>query len=37
MKDKDKKFTGQPVLSQILNVIPGSLINKTNRKHQSNR
>ena len=37
MKDKDKKFTGQPVLSQILDVIPSSLINKSNRKHQSNR
>src|SRR6185312_616112 len=37
MKDKDKKFTGQPVLSQILDVIPSSLINKANRKHQSNR
>lgn len=32
-----KKFTGQPVLSQILDVIPGSLINAANRKHNSNR
>jgi hypothetical protein len=34
---EDKKFTGQPVLSQILEVIPSSLINKANRKHQANR
>lgn len=32
-----KKFTGQPVLSQILNVIPSSLIVAANRKHKSNR
>ena len=37
MKDKDKSFAGQPVLSQILGAIPSSLINKANRKHQSNR
>jgi hypothetical protein len=37
MTDKDKIFAGQPVLSQILDVIPGSLINKANRKHQANR
>jgi Transposase DDE domain/Domain of unknown function (DUF4372) len=35
--DKVKGFTGQPVLSQILDVIPRSLIAKVNRKHQSNR
>lgn len=34
--DKDKSFAGQPVLSQILDVIPSSLINKACRKHQSN-
>lgn len=34
---EDKKFTGQPVLSQILDVIPSSLINKANRKHLANR
>lgn len=34
---KDKKFVGQPVLSQILDVIPSSLINKANRKHKANR
>jgi hypothetical protein len=34
---KGKNFVGQPVLSQILEVIPSSLINKANRKHQSNR
>jgi len=32
-----KKFPGQPVLSQILDVIPGSIIHAANRKHQSNR
>jgi hypothetical protein len=32
-----RKFPGQPVLSQILDVIPGSVINSANRKHQSNR
>src|SRR5690606_23838211 len=32
-----KKFPGQPVLSQILDVIPSSLINEANRKHNSNR
>ncbi|MEO6964227.1 MAG: IS4 family transposase [Puia sp.] len=32
-----KKFPGQPVLSQIFDVIPGSIINAANRKHQSNR
>jgi len=32
-----KKFPGQPILSQILDVIPGSLINAANRKHKSNR
>jgi Transposase DDE domain/Domain of unknown function (DUF4372) len=35
--NEDKKFVGQPVLSQILDVIPSSLINKANRKHQANR
>lgn len=35
--DKDKSFVGQPVLSQILDVIPSSLINKAGRKHQANR
>lgn len=35
--NEDKKFVGQPVLSQILDIIPGSLINKANRKHQANR
>lgn len=32
-----RKFTGQPVLSQILDVIPGAIINAANRKHNSNR
>ena len=32
-----KKFPGQPVLSQILEVIPSSIINAANRKHKSNR
>jgi hypothetical protein len=35
--DKFKALTGQPVLSQILDLIPSSLITKANRKHQSNR
>lgn len=35
--NEDKKFVGQPVLSQILDLIPGSLIQKANRKHQANR
>ena len=34
---EDKRFVGQQVLSQILDVIPSSLIQKANRKHQSNR
>lgn len=34
---EDKKFVGQPVLSQILDVIPSSLIQKANRKHAANR
>ncbi len=32
-----KEFTGQPVLSQILNLISSSLINKASKKYQSNR
>lgn len=35
--DKDKRFVGQPILSQILDVIPSSLIQKANRKHKANR
>jgi len=35
--DEVRKFVGQPVLSQILNVIPSSLIQQSGRKHQSNR
>jgi hypothetical protein len=34
---ESKKFPGQPILSQILNVIPGSIITAANRKHKSNR
>lgn len=34
---KDKNFVGQPILSQILDIIPSSLIYKANRKHQANR
>lgn len=37
MEDKDKRFIGQPILSQILGVIPSSLIHKANRKHKANR
>jgi hypothetical protein len=35
--DEVKKFAGQPILSQILDVIPNSVINAACRKHQSNR
>jgi Transposase DDE domain/Domain of unknown function (DUF4372) len=35
--DKGKSFVGQPLLSQILDVIPSSLIYKASRKHQANR
>jgi Transposase DDE domain/Domain of unknown function (DUF4372) len=35
--NEGKKFPGQPVLSQILDVIPNSIINAANRKHKSNR
>ena len=35
--DEVKKFPGQPVLSQILDVIPNSIIHAANRKHKSNR
>ncbi|SEA52477.1 protein of unknown function, partial [Chitinophaga terrae (ex Kim and Jung 2007)] len=34
---ENKSFSGQPVLSQILDVIPSAIINAANRKHQSNR
>jgi len=35
--NKDKKFTGQPILSQILDLINSSLIQKANRKHNANK
>jgi hypothetical protein len=35
--DEIKKFPGQPVLSQILDVIPSGIINSANKKHQANR
>ncbi|WP_291907574.1 IS4 family transposase [Chitinophaga sp. CB10] len=34
---ENKSFSGQPVLSQILDVIPSAIIHAANRKHQSNR
>src|SRR6185295_7228198 len=34
---ENKKFPGQPILSQILDVIPSSIIQAANRKHSSNR
>lgn len=37
MKDKGRNFVGQPILSQILDLIPSSLIYKANRKHRANR
>jgi len=35
--NKDKRFTGQPILSQILDLINSSLIQKANRKHNANK
>lgn len=35
--DKGRSFAGQPFLSQILDVIPSSLIYTVSRKHQANR
>lgn len=35
--DKSKTFLGQPILSQILDTIPSSIINAASRKHQANR
>ncbi len=35
--DKSKTFAGQPILSQILDTIPSSIINSANRKHNANR
>lgn len=35
--DKIRTFVGQPVLSQILDTIPSSIINSANRKHNANR
>ena len=32
-----KKFSGQPVLSQILDVIPKEVVSRSARKHQANR
>lgn len=32
-----KNFIGQPILSQILDVIPSEIINGANRKHKANR
>lgn len=37
MEGKDKSFVGQLVLSQILDLIPSSLISKANRKYKANR
>lgn len=35
--DKDRKFPGQPVLSQILSQIPATMIRDAAQKHNSNR
>jgi hypothetical protein len=35
--DKNKKFVGQPILSQILNCIPTSVITHATRQHKANR
>lgn len=32
-----KRFSGQPILSQILDVVPTAIIHAANRKHKSNR
>lgn len=37
MSGENKRFSGQPVLSQILDVIPSSLIKSASRKHNTNR
>lgn len=37
MMGENKKFPGQPILSQILDVIPLTIIKAANRKHKSNR
>lgn len=34
---ENRKFLGQPILSQILDVIPSWIINAANRKHKLNR
>jgi hypothetical protein len=34
---KNKKFVGQPILSQLLNVVPTSIISNACRKHNANR
>ena len=35
--DKNKKLTGQPILSQILSCIPLSMVNQTSKKLKSNK
>jgi len=35
--DKDKQFVGQPILSQILDSLPSSIITGANKKHNANR
>lgn len=37
MKPKDNTFTGQPILSQLFNVIPASILRKAVVRHQANR
>jgi hypothetical protein len=37
MSDKDKRFIGQPILTQLLRQISSSLIHRANRKHNFNR
>jgi hypothetical protein len=34
---ENNKFVGQPVISQILDIIPSSIIQAANRKHKANR
>jgi hypothetical protein len=35
--NKDKKFVGQPVLSQILSTIPAEVIRSATKKHSGDR
>jgi hypothetical protein len=34
---EDKKFVGQPILNQVLDIIPNNILNRANRQHNANR